>query len=64
MPETPRTSVQTETFPAGTKEDAVKKEQSLKMKAQAISSVISGSEAEGWTLTTTWNVIGEDDDEE
>ena len=60
----PATFTQSETFAAGTKETAVKEEKRLRIKAGAITSVLEGSEAEGWTLTTTWNVIGEDDDEE
>ena len=48
-----------EEFPSGTTEEQMDGEVSLRLKAGAISSTYKGSESEGWTLTTTWNVIGE-----
>ena len=48
-----------ETFPAGDPESLMKERQRLRLKAGAITSEYEGSEAEGWTLTTTWNVLGE-----
>lgn len=55
----PSTFPSKETFPAGTSEDQIKEEQRLRIKAGAISSNYKGSEADGWVLTTVWNVIGE-----
>ena len=55
----PATFTQVEEFPAGTEEARVKEEQRLRIKAGAISSEYEGSESEGWKLTTTWNVLGE-----
>ena len=48
-----------EKFPAGTTEEQMGSEVELRLKAGAISSTYTGSESDGWTLTTTWNVIGE-----
>lgn len=55
----PATFQTVETFKKGTKEKQIKEEQRLRIKAGAISSDYTGKEADGWTLTTTWNVIGE-----
>jgi hypothetical protein len=48
-----------EQFPAGTTKAQVETEMKLRLKAGAINSKYTGSESEGWVLTTTWNVIGE-----
>ena len=48
-----------EKFPSGTTKARMEKEVELRLKAQAISSTYTGSKSKGWTLTTTWNVIGE-----
>ena len=58
----PSTTTTIEQFPAGTPKARVEEERRLRIRAGAITSVLSGSEENGWTLTTTWNVIGEDDD--
>ena len=55
----PSTTKTVEKFPPGTKEAQIKKEQQLRMMAGAITSTYEGSEADGWTLTTTWNLIGQ-----
>ncbi len=49
----------TETFSAGTPETQMKDEQRLRLRSGTIDSNFIGSVAEGWVLTTTWNVIGE-----
>ena len=54
-----KTTTDTDKFPAGTKEERVKNEQQSSLDAGAVKSSYSGSEAEGWVLKTTWNVIGE-----
>ncbi len=56
MPSTIDTSEQ---FPAGTTKAQMDKEVELRLKAGAITSTYTGSQAQGWTLTTTWNVFGE-----
>jgi hypothetical protein len=48
-----------EQFPAGTTKGHMDTEVQLRLKAGAISSKYKGNESEGWVLTTTWNVIGE-----
>ncbi len=53
------TTTTRENFPAGVPEDAIKQERDLKLKAGAITSTYEGSEETGWTLTSVWNVIGE-----
>jgi hypothetical protein len=55
----PATFTQVEEFPAGTPEAIVKEEQRLRITAGAITSEYDGSQSEGWKLTTTWNVLGE-----
>ena len=55
----PATIDTVEQFPAGTTTSQMDKEVELRVKAGAIQSSYVGSESEGWTLTTTWNVIGE-----
>ena len=55
----PSTIVTTEQFPPGTTPSQMDEEVRLRLKAQAITSTYKGSQEEGWTLTTTWNVIGE-----
>ena len=57
----PSTTTTIEQFLAGTSKASVEEARRLRIKAGAITSVLTGSEADGWTLTTTWNVIGEDD---
>ena len=56
MPSTIKTS---EEFPVGTTKEQMDREVELRLKAGAITSTYEGSESSGWTLTTTWNVIGE-----
>ena len=58
----PSTTTTIEQYPAGTSKASVEEERRLRIKAGAITSLLTGSEADGWTLTTTWNIIGEDDD--
>ena len=48
-----------EQFPSGTTKSQMDIEVNLRIKSGAISSESRGSETQGWTLTTTWNVIGE-----
>lgn len=48
-----------EKFQRGTTKAKMDKEVKLRLKAGAISSTYTGSKERGWTLTTTWNVIGE-----
>jgi hypothetical protein len=55
----PATIDTNEQFPAGTTKTQMDAEVALRLKASAISSKYTGSETEGWVLTTTWNVIGE-----
>lgn len=55
----PATIDTVEQFREGIAEEEIMKEVKLRIKAGAISSVYSGSTAQGWTLTTKWNVIGE-----
>ena len=55
----PSTVTTTESFDPGIKEARIEKEVELRMKAGAISCKYEGSEAEGWTMKTKWNVIGE-----
>ncbi len=50
-----------EKFEAGISKDRMDKEVQLRLKAGAIKSSYTGSEADGWTLTTEWNVLGEQD---
>lgn len=47
----------TEHFPAGTTEAQMQKEVKLKTTAGALSSEYSGSEENGWTLTTRWEKL-------
>jgi len=46
-----------EQFPAGTTEAQMDVEADLRLKAGAISSHYTGSETDGWILTTTWSVL-------
>ena len=55
----PATIDTNEQIPAGTTKAQMDAEVALRLKAGAISSKYTGSETEGWVLTTTWNVIGE-----
>ena len=55
----PSTIDTVEHFPAGTTKAQVDREVELRLKAGAIQSKYGGSKSTGWTLTTTWNVIGE-----
>ena len=55
----PSTVVTVEVFPPRTSTHEMDREVELRIKAGAITSSYSGSESEGWRLTTTWNVIGE-----
>ncbi len=55
----PATSATVEKFPPGTQEARIKEEQRLRLKAGAIKSEYDGSEGDGWALTTTWNVFGD-----
>lgn len=55
----PATVTTEETFAAGTTQTQMDAEVRLRMKAGAIRSWYKGSEAEGWTLYTEWNVLGE-----
>ena len=55
----PGTVTTNESFPKGTTKTQIKEEQRLRIKAGAISCDYSGSASKGWTLTTVWNVIGE-----
>ncbi len=55
----PATFETVEQFPAGTSKAQMDKEVELRLKAGAIESSYQGSEKEGWSLSTTWNVIGE-----
>lgn len=55
----PATVTTEETFAAGTTQTQMDAEVRLRMKAGAIRSWYKGSEAEGWTLHTEWNVLGE-----
>ena len=48
-----------EKFPRGIAEPRIKEEQRLRLKAGAITSTYRGTERTGWTLTTVWNLIGE-----
>lgn len=48
-----------ESFPKGTSREQMERERNLKIEAGAISSTYTGSESDGWTLTTVWwKVIG------
>lgn len=49
----------TENFPAGITTAQMEAEKALRLKAGAITATITGTEAQGWVLTTTWNVLGE-----
>jgi len=49
----------TEKFAIGTTKTAMDEEVRLRIKASAITSKHVGSQETGWTLTTVWNVIGE-----
>lgn len=55
----PATTKTTEAFAPGTTEDQMRAAVALRLKAGAISSKYEGSEATGWTLSTEWNIIGE-----
>ena len=55
----PATIDTVEQFPTGTTIAQMEKAVELRLKAGAVQSTYVGSESEGWTLTTTWNVIGE-----
>lgn len=55
----PATIDTTEQFPPGTTKAQMDTAVTLRLQAAAISSHYSGSEAQGWTLVTTWNVIGQ-----
>lgn len=55
----PATFDSVEQFPIGTTQTQMDEEVRLRVKAGAIKSYYTGSEAKGWALTTTWNVIGE-----
>ena len=48
-----------EQFQPGTTKGQMDTEVKLRIQAGAISSSYTGSESDGWTLTTTWNVIGQ-----
>lgn len=48
-----------EQFPSATTKAQMEAEVKLRLRAGAISSKYTGSKSEGWALTTTWNVIGE-----
>jgi hypothetical protein len=48
-----------EKFPRGIAEPRLQEEQRLRLKAGAITSTYRGAERTGWTLTTVWNIIGE-----
>ena len=52
-------TTKTEKFPLGTTKEKMNEEVALRLKAGAITSTYEGSESEGWTLTTTWSVLGE-----
>ena len=58
----PATTDTIEKFPSNTSKSQVEKEQKLRIQAGAIKSVISGGDTEEWVLTTTWNVLGSNDD--
>lgn len=53
------TSKTVEEFPAGTTKEQMDAEVALKLEGGAISSAYTGSESQGWTLTTIWDNIGE-----
>ena len=55
----PATFQTTEEFAAGVTRAQMEGEQQLRLKAGAITSVFTGSVTTGWTLTSNWNVIGE-----
>ena len=55
----PATIDTVEQFPAGTTTAQMDKAVELRLKAGAVQSNYVGSESDGWTLTTTWNVIGQ-----
>mgnify|MGYP003396131649 CR=1 FL=1 len=48
-----------ERFPRGVVEARLQEEQRLRLKAGAITATYRGSERAGWTLTTVWNVLGD-----
>ena len=59
----PATTNTIEKFPADTPpKSQVEQEQKLKIQAGAVKSVISGGDTKEWVLTTTWNVLGSNDD--
>lgn len=58
----PATTNTIEKFPGNTPKSQIEEEQKLKIQAGAIKSIISGGETEEWVLTTTWNVLGQNDD--
>ena len=55
----PATFTQVESFPSGVSEDQVKGAADVRIQAGAITSTYEGSAENGWTLTTIWNVIGQ-----
>ena len=48
-----------EKFESGISKERMDEEIRLRLKAGAINSTYTGSQTDGWTLTTEWNVLGE-----
>lgn len=55
----PMTYQRRERFPAGTAEERIVREQRLRLFDGAMASAYNGSEEDGWSLITTWDLFGE-----
>lgn len=58
----PSTVETTEKFPGDADRGDIEAEKKLRIKAGAITCRIEGGGEAEWTLTCSWNVLGEDDD--